>query len=436
MSPALQHTEQLLSDLNEHPDYKVNSGDELYKIINQKLSAHTDSFGKLDPEAQASIKEIVRARLRALDQAELKAFGLREVNGEYDIDKIWPGDELDFRVLLNDETIAEIKEVTADLSKNYDIYETVLPGDRLSDYIKNYAEEADEITALRQTHGSDTVFRALVDHARAEEAVLEDWGVTSGKAELIQPGETIAIDYDPKEVQRIVEEFVNNNGNETAETTAQPNTTSDTPAPAAEPTTGPEEAVAQPPEETASSTVPSPEPIDLHEELYTPDRTDFKIGRLININSVSTLFPHTLGVSADWNGISSESVETVLAKDVSKDADFPFWADRDNPMRPQYGIHSKDAVTKTQEYLALLQQYSPTQPKEDETVQRYFERAAGYIVDRANTDFHITDFSPKETIESLTQKMLAAAKATGVTQREDESISDYLTRAAKKLTSK
>jgi hypothetical protein len=463
-SPAMQHTEQLLSDLNEHPDYKVNSGDELYKIINQKLSAHTDSFGKLDADAQAAINEIVRARLRTLDQAELKAFGLREVNGVYDIDKIWPGDRLDFRVLLDDTTMDKVRAVTevsaaptappSPEAAQYDIYEKVEEGDRLSDYIKVYAEGADEIGAVRQKFGEDNVFHALVDHAiKAEEKILDSWGVESGNAAVIHPGDTIHINYDPDEVQKIVEEYVAHKESSATEAVKEAVTDTKDTAPINE--TAPKAANTDPTSSSAlkSETLnatPPPETTTINDDFEGIGGTEYAIDdkhRAASEAMLKELASKTYNVTEDWKYIKDETVAEVFKRtqepfDVfGTDSDLTLLNDR------PHGIDSEKAVRATQAEVARLRMFTGLSEHEGETVADFYKRAMAYDIARGEKLNVFPDintktgkiaepfFDARDKI-SFHKRVMLAAQASGLDPKDYRTDHQFLEAAIKRLHDK
>ncbi len=90
----------IVEEINETPYYTVQSGDNIWDIIENKLKAH-DSFNNLGDEQQIRMINGFKSEVTEMSPEELKAFGI--VSGDPNI--IVAGENLDFSKIMDAESI-------------------------------------------------------------------------------------------------------------------------------------------------------------------------------------------------------------------------------------------------------------------------------------------------------------------------------------------
>lgn len=97
---AAENIRVLAGEINETPEYIVQPGDNVWKIIEKKLEAH-DSFNALDDGARTHVIDELKDKITDMSEQELKAFGIE--SGDPNI--IVAGENLDFSKIMDTESV-------------------------------------------------------------------------------------------------------------------------------------------------------------------------------------------------------------------------------------------------------------------------------------------------------------------------------------------
>ncbi len=96
-----ENIRNLASEIQETPEYVVQQGDNIWKIIENKLEAH-DIFRGLEEGQRTYLINELKDKVSAMSPQELKEFGI----GSGDPNVIYAGETLDFSKIMNTESIS------------------------------------------------------------------------------------------------------------------------------------------------------------------------------------------------------------------------------------------------------------------------------------------------------------------------------------------
>lgn len=475
---------QLMTELEKHPDYRVNAGDRLHKIVETKLLAHCDSFGQLPPEDQAGLIKIVRERIDAMSRKELKEFGVSSGNKN----QLRIGEELNFSVVFDEKTtnLIEVKFATIDpipataatamdssiaLTQKLDTLTTdiselhsVKKGENVWSIIEAKLKNAGLLKGL-----SETQQNYLIDSLKDKvEANPKSIGIAGNNADLIYPGERLNLSevMQPETIKAVLEEagvLADENppgtvttpsaqpnepatatSTETAKTTPVPETTASTPP--TKPTEGTSSPEPVPATQTRTIQAPAstPEPI-----ITAPDATEFKIAREMSTGLAKSSYLSRRDITGlrlgddteankQWSSISKELVSEVIAKQTFPST--PTIAGSDHVPDKLYGLDSKLVTDITKEQIRTLEALYGQPPRVGQTVGQYFEHSTAHILDKADKVLKITpnvdaNGTLIESFEDFVKRMeKEATERSGLVRQREESSADFIKRAYAKLS--
>jgi len=91
-----------MNEINKTPEYTVQPGDSIWKIIENQLEAH-DLFKGLEEGQRIHLIDELKDKVEGMTEAELKEFGIGSGNAQL----IHPGEELNFSKIITPDSVEE-----------------------------------------------------------------------------------------------------------------------------------------------------------------------------------------------------------------------------------------------------------------------------------------------------------------------------------------